>query len=83
MDNDELYRLWSIELAAFKEYMAESSGDPVRPLDLKNRRISPKRIREAYERWKLATEVLLVAGGNSETIREMLAERRERPRSKD
>ena len=77
--NEELYAAWEVENKAFYEYMAEKNGDPVRRDDLRNRHISPKRVRESFERWRDAIAEVKKLGGNSDTIRTML---NNRPKSK-
>jgi hypothetical protein len=75
VDRERVAELYKEETSAFYRYMAEKNGDPVRPTDLKNRAISPKRVREAEQDWHSKVAALRAAGGTPEIVRELLQER--------
>lgn len=73
-----LREAWDIERKAYYEWQSERNGDPVRRDDLRNRHISPKRVREAHTRWQQAVVELRKLGGYVEVMKML----NERPRSK-
>ena len=71
-----LEEAYEYELKCYYRYIAEISGSQVESTDLKNRRISPKRVREALAAWREATARLRELG-SPDDVRRMLAQRGE------
>jgi len=74
MDDVALLRAaYDAERAAYYVYVAECQGDRVRPTDVRNRPISPARVRSARKAWDAARAALKAAGGTSERVRDLIA----------